>query len=196
MDTFNIIKPLPCANGWYSKTIPAGFDDSVSYLQMLSGILAKQSEIIKQLNINTEFIKNWDSDLAELQARMTALEAEMQSFKGEVNAIIDAKYVTLRNELLGLIASGMSEIKAYVDTQVSRLDGRIDNVAIGQITVYDPTTGIISPLQQVVNNIYDTGRENALTATEFDALDLTATAFDAYEITAFEFDNSGKTILV
>lgn len=196
MDTFNIIKPLPCANGWYSKTIPAGFDDSVSYLQMLSGILAKQNEIIKQLNINTEFIKNWDEDLTELQARMTALEDEMTEFKDEVNTTINAKFVVLRNELIGLIASGMSEIKAYVDTQVSRLDGRIDNVAIGQITVYDPTTGIISPLQQVINNIYDTGREGALTASEFDALELTATAFDAYEISAFNFDTDAKNILV
>ena len=187
---------MPCANGWYSKTIPAGFDDSVSYLQMLSGILAKQNEIIKQLNINTEFIKNWDSDLAELQARMNALEAEMTEFKNEVNTTINDKFIVLRNELIGLIASGMSEIKAYVDTQVARLDGRIDNVAVGQINIYDPTTGLISPLQQVINNIYDTGRENALTATEFDGLELTATAFDAYEITAFQFDNEGKIILV
>lgn len=196
METFNIIKPLPCANGWYSKTIPAGFDDSVSYLQMLSGVLAKQSEIIKQLNINTEFIKNWDKDLAELQARMSALEAEMESFKDEVDVNINNRFITLRNEMLGLIASGNTEIKAYVDNQVSRLDGRIDSVAIGQINVYDPTTGLVSPLQQVINNIYDSGRENALTATEFDALDLTATAFDAYDISAFEFDNDGKTILV
>lgn len=196
MDTFNIIKPLPCANGWYSKTIPAGFDDSVSYLQMLSGVLAKQNEIIKQLNINTEIIKNWDSDLTDLQNRMSALEADMTTFKGEVNAVINARFVILRNEMLGLIASGNAEIKAYVDTQVSRLDGRIDNVAIGQINVYDPTTGNISPLQQVINNIYDSAREDALTATEFDGLELSATAFDAYEITAFEFDNEGKTILV
>lgn len=196
MAEFNIIKPLACANGWYSKTIPAGFDDSVSYLQMLSGVLAKQYEIIKQLNINTEVIKNWDDNLAELQERMDNLEAEMTSFKDEVNAEINAKFVVLRNEMLGLIASGNAEIKAYVDVQVSRLDGRIDNVAIGQINVYDPTTGLVSPLQQVINNIYDTGREDALTATEFDGLELTATEFDAYEITAFQFDNEGKTILV
>ena len=196
MSTFNYIKPLPCANGWYSKTIPAGFDDSVSYLQMLSGVLAKQKEIIKQLNINTEIIANWDKDLEALQARMSELEAEMAEFKNDVNHEIETRFIILRNEMLGLIASGMSEIKAYVDVQVSRLDGRIDNVAIGQITVYDPTTGIISPLQQVINNIYDTGREGALTASEFDALELTATAFDAYEISAFEFDTDAKNILV
>lgn len=196
MAEFNIIKPLACANGWYSKTIPAGFDDSVSYLQMLSGVLAKQYEIIKQLNINTEFIKNWSENLDALIARMDALEQEMGDFEAEINADIEARFEQLRLEMLGLIASGNAEIKAYVDVQVSRLEGEINNVAIGQITLYDPTTGEISPLQQVINNIYDSGREDALTAQEFDELELTATAFDAYEITAFDFDNEAKTILV
>lgn len=196
MADFNIIKPLACANGWYSKTIPAGFDDSVSYLQMLSGVLKKQYEIIKQLNINTEIIKNWDASLEDLQERMSALESEMQSFEDEINEEINNQFITLRNELLGLIASGNAEIKAYIDVQVSRLDNKIDNVAVGQIEIYDPTTGLVSPLQQVINNVYDSGRENAITAEEFDELELSATAFDAYEITAFDFDNDAKTILV
>lgn len=196
MADFNIIKPLACANGWYSKTIPAGFDDSVSYLQMLSGVLKKQYEIIKQLNINTEIIKNWDASLEDLQERMSALESEMQSFENEITEEINNQFITLRNELLGLIASGNAEIKAYIDVQVSRLDNKIDNVAVGQIEIYDPTTGLVSPLQQVINNVYDSGRENAITAEEFDELDLSATAFDAYEITAFDFDNDAKTILV
>lgn len=196
MNEYKIIKPLQCPAGWYSKTIPAGFDDSVSFLQMLSGILAKQDEIIKQLNINTEFIEHWSSDLDDLKARMSALEAELQNFETSVEEEINQKFIVLRNELIGLISAGNAEIKAYLDVQIARLDEKIDAVAIGQITLYDPTTGLILPLQQVINNIYDSGRENALTAGEFDALELTATAFDAYEITASEFDNNGKSILV
>jgi hypothetical protein len=40
------------------------------------------------------------------------------------------------------------------------------------------------------------GRSNALTATEYDALDLTATAYDAYQLTARDYDLNGKTLLV
>ena len=64
------------------------------------------------------------------------------------------------------------------------------------ITLYDPTTGILSPLQVVIDNIYGTSREDALTATEYDALQLTATAYDAYAVSAFDYDMYGKTLLV
>lgn len=196
MDTYNIIKPLACAKGWYSKTLPAGFDDSVSYLQMLSAILAKQNEIIKQLNINTEFIKNWDKTIDELTARVDALSLELSEFKDDVPIQIQNACNELATELLDIINGRMIELKGYVDVEVNRLDERIDNVAIGQINLYDPTTGLISPIQQVINNLYDTSRDDALTATEFDALDLTATEFEAYNITASDFDLKGKLILV
>ena len=196
METYKLITPLPCGKGWYSKTIPAGFDDSISYLQMLSGILEKQNEIIKQLNANTEFIANWDKTLEEIQQQVADLYQAFDDYKAELNEEIEAKFINLKNEMLTLLNVQLTQLRVYVDGQVDRLDERIDNVAIGQITVYDPTTGLISPIQQVINNLYDTGRDNALTATEFDALDLTATAFDAYQITAYEFDTQGKTILV
>lgn len=196
METYNFIKPLPCAKGWFSKTLPAGFDDSISYLQMLSAILEKQNELIKQVNINTEFIKNWDKTVDELTARVDALSLELTEFKNDVPVQIQNACQELAVELLAVINGRMTELKAYVDVEVDRLDERIDNVAIGQINVYDPTTGLISPIQQVINNLFDTSRDNALTATEFDALDLSATAFEAYEITASNFDLKGKLILV
>ena len=62
--------------------------------------------------------------------------------------------------------------------------------------MYDPTTGVLSPLQTVLDNLYGSTREDALTATEYDALDLTATAYDAYDLTAFDYDKYGKTLLV
>ena len=36
----------------------------------------------------------------------------------------------------------------------------------------------------------------AITATEFDTLDLTATAYDAYELSAYMFDMYAKNFLV
>ena len=195
MGVFNIIKPLPCAGGWYSKTIPAGFDDSVSYLQMLSGVLDKQSEIIKQLNLNTEFIENWDKTVEELQAQVDALAKEISDLKGDIPLMIETAIVELKAELLQTIGAGFAEMRGYVDLQVNRLDDRIDNVAVGQITVYDPTTGLMSPIQQVINNLYDSGRDDALTASEFDGLELTCTAFESYQITAYMFDTKGKNIL-
>ena len=63
------------------------------------------------------------------------------------------------------------------------------------IQVFDPTTGLKSPLQVVIDNLYNLGRTDALTATEYDALELTATDYDAYELTAYSYDQNGKTLL-
>lgn len=192
----NRIAKLPCPDGWYSKTLPVAFDDSVSYLQMLSAILSKQGEIIEQLNINTAFIENWDANIEDLQNRVTALEIEVEQLRGDINLEIQTAITGLRAELLQAIAESNAEIRGYIDSQVAILDDKIDNIAVGQIDLYDPTTGLTSPLQVVINNLYDSGRVEAITAGEFDELELTASEFDAYEITAYDFDTKAKTILV
>ena len=95
-----------------------------------------------------------------------------------------------------MIATALVQANAYTDAKASQLHQEIQNIAVGDITVYDPTTGILSPLQTVLDNLYGSSREDALTATEYDALELTATAYDAYDITAFDYDKYGKTLLV
>ena len=98
--------------------------------------------------------------------------------------------------VINLINDNFNLLKDYVDYQDNILNEKIDNIQIGLIQIYDPTTGTIEPLQMVINNLYQLTNKDGLTATEFDALDLTATEFDAYQITAYEFDSAGKTILV
>ena len=80
-------------------------------------------------------------------------------------------------------------------TEDEYLQYQIDHFDIGNIVIYDPTTGLESDIQTVIDNIYDQTRDEAITAGEFDALELTATEFDAKEITAFNFDRYSKTLL-
>ena len=99
-----------------------------------------------------------------------------------------------------MIATTLIEAKAYTDSVAAGLEQEIQEISIGQISVFDPTTGLYSPLQTVIDNLYDLGRTDALTATEYDTLDdgepLTATAYDAYTLSAYEYDNNGKSLLV
>ena len=95
-----------------------------------------------------------------------------------------------------MVATALNEARAYTDTVAAQLEQEIQEISIGQISLFDPTTGLYSPLQVVIDNLYTLGRTDALTATEYGALDLTATAYDAYELTAYEYDNNGKSLLV
>ena len=45
-------------------------------------------------------------------------------------------------------------------------------------------------------DVYETLRQNAITCTEFDGLELTATEYDAKEISAYNFDVNGKVFLL
>ena len=195
------IQPFkPFCPNYISKTLPAAFDDSLSYLEMLMALLSKVNELVAQVNVNSEMIEGFNNQYEELKERMDNLEADVYA---HVDEKVDRAIAELEHEFAELSADVQNQLyemqaylTAYTDSRLNNLQNQIDNIIVGQITVIDPTTGLTSPLQVVINNIYGSGRDEALTATEYDALDLTATAYDAYDITAYEYDTEGKTLLV
>ena len=72
-----------------------------------------------------------------------------------------------------------------------------DNKVIDYTFMINPITGQYDDVRNVVDDIFNNFLSNdALTAAEYDALDLTATAYDNYELTAYEYDFNGKNLLV
>lgn len=171
-------------------------NDMMTDVEFLLGILKKLNETITQVNKNTEFIDKYSGRIEELEAEMKALRLEMEQFESDVEGEIATQFAAIKVELQSMIATALVQANAYTDAKASQLHQEIQDIAVGDITVYDPTTGILSPLQTVLDNLYGSTREDALTATEYDALDLTATAYDAYDLTAFDYDKYGKTLLV
>ena len=186
------------------KVPPIGFFEPISVdpkdmmtdVEFLLGVLKKLNEVIAQTNKNTEFIDEYTGKIEEIEAEIIALRTEFEQFKTDVNNSIALQFAQIKVELQGMIATALNQANAYTDAIASQLRSEIAQISVGQITVFDPTTGEFASLQTVIDNIYGSSREEALTATEYDALDLTATAYDAYEITAFEYDKYGKTLLV
>ena len=169
--------------------------DMMTDVEFLLGVLKKLNEIIAQTNANTEFINNYSGKIEEIEAEVAALRAEMTSFENEINSSISLQFAEIKIELQSMVATALQQANAYTDVVAARLDARIDAVSVGDIELFDPTTGLISPIQVVINNLYTLGRTDALTATEYDALELTATDYDAYELTAFQYDQNGKSLL-
>lgn len=187
--------------------ISTDYQDNLTYVEYLLGVLKKMNEVIVQVNSNTSFIENYDGRINALELEIARLRTEIEEFEANVNKefaelqnqlidLINTRLTQIRAELLALIEVYRAESKAYTDTKIAQVEAEIQEILLGQITLRDPTTGLISPLQTVIDNIYDTTREEALTASEYDALELTASAYDADEITAFNYDYYGKTILM
>lgn len=186
------------------KIPPIGFFEPISVdprdmmtdVEYLLGILKKLNEVIAQVNKNTEFINNYSGKIEELQAEITLLHTEMAAFENDVNNNIANQFAEIKIELQSMIATALVQANAYTDSVAANLQTEIEQISVGQISVYDPTTGIYSPLQVVLDNLYGLGRTDALTASEYDGLELTATEYDGYELSAYNYDQNGKSLLV
>ena len=140
-------------------------------------------------------IPDFEEAINNINIRLDNLASEIIANRNaisELDSKIDSEIINVKN----LINQNFDALKVYVDYQDNLLDEKIDNIQIGAINVYDPTTGLISPLQTVINNLAQISNKDGLTASEFDNLELTAQGFDNYDITAYEFDSAGKIILV
>ena len=191
-----MIKPLNICNSRISRTLPLAFDESLSYLEMLCATLDKLNETIVQVNENTEVAEHYEELLREIEAEVNRLEQEYIEFKESIENEIDERFSILTGQLTVYIENQIAVLRYEIQTKYDELNQKIEDIIAGDIEVYDPTTGILSPIQVVINNLFDMNRTNAITATEFDGLELTATDFDSYEITAFNFDVNAKSILV
>lgn len=206
-----MINNLTPFKGWVLENFPFIEDDmeAIDNYQLLCKIVEymnkiaeNQNELAEDYNTLIEEFTNLKNYVDEYLIGLDDVKAEILVINGKIDELISQVAQNTQDisdnytYLYNLIGETYNTLKAYVDDQVLILNNKIDNIQIGQISIYDPTTGLLSPLQVVINNIYEISNKDGLTAGEFDALNLTASGFDAYQITAYEFDSQGKTILV
>lgn len=156
------------------QPISTDYANNLTFTEFLLGVLKKLNEMIDDINYCEEFIENYDGEIERLET--------------EINA--------LRSSLLNTINAQISNLRRYVDTQDQAIYNYIDTIVLGGIMVFDPFTGMTEPLQDMIYSLYESQRGDALTATEYDALELTANAYAAYDLTATQYDMDGKTLLV
>ena len=186
----------------YPKVPPIGFFEPISVdpkdmmtdVEFLLGVVKKLNEIVVATNKNTEFIDEYTGKIEEIETEIAALRQEMSDFESEITANVNAQFEALKLQLQAMIVTALTQANAYTDTIATQLREEIQAISVGAIEVYDPTNGMLSPLQDVLDNIYGANRD-ALSATEYDALDLTATYYDGLQISAFDYDMHGKSIL-
>lgn len=61
--------------------------------------------------------------------------------------------------------------------------------------MFDPISGEYTFYQNVIETLWNLHRDNPITASAYDALQLTAQTFDSKSLTAYNFDNSAGTLL-
>ena len=178
-----------------TKIIPVINENGELTNQLIKELDTFFETITKEVKEIKDYVDEYLTDIDEIKEAIIIINDTLQRLE---NAIQDnANEIRLvRLELIDMINDNFSVLKSYVDVQDGILQDEIENIQVGEIEIYNPTNGLLQPLQTVINDLYSISNKDGLTATEFDALELTATGFDAYQITAYEFDSQGKVILV
>lgn len=163
-----------------------------------------------------ELSKNWESEVNKLNDRMLAIEEEnlklrrlyetfSQEIRQEFNTLrneqivqfeilkdsIDSRFATLQNNI-EITLNDFNERILYLN---KKLDTTLENLP-SLIFITSPFTGETENIVDVINELASSQRIEALTALEYDNLELTAIAYDNYELTAYEYDWNGKNLLV
>ena len=175
--------------------ISSNYLDNLTYAEFLLGILKKMNEVIAQTNANTEFVESFEKQFNILLTEFEALRDEFSNLSDTINAEVAEQLEAFETVVTNQIVEVKNYLIAYSDAGDQRLENEIQQIQLGQINVIDPTTGLTSPIQTVINNIAGASGD-PLTATEYDALELTATSYDGYELSAFDYDFNGKALLV
>ena len=175
--------------------ISTNYLDNMTYAEFLLGILKKMNEIIAVTNTQQEFIDEFNVKYQELLTEFEQLRNDFDALEDKITASVQAQFDAFEIKVRNLITATQNYLIAYTDSAEARLQAKIEAIQIGAINVIDPTTGVLSPIQTVINNIAGSSAD-ALTASEYDALSLTATAYDNYDITAYDYDFKGKALLV
>lgn len=169
-------------------SLPESYFETLSYYESLCWIYKYLKDtVIPAINNNAEALES-------LQTILDDIEEYIQNYDQDI-AEINSKILILQTNISNN-ASAIANLTGKVNANYTDLQNQINAIEIGDIDVYNPLSGQYENINKVLEDMYDAMRNNAITATEFDALELTATAFDAYEITAYDFDLQAKSILV
>lgn len=193
------ICPLPFDNFPFVE----GSFDSMTLYGYIQKMIKAYDNLIKVVKEHQEFIDNYESQIDEIEHQIALINQKLNTIEEdidnrfiEIDEYLRNEFNSLTNRVLELIDNNYNILKNYIDGKYDDLEEQIKNISIDSIVLRDPTTGLMSNIQIVIDNVYNMANVNAITATEYDALELTATEYDEMEISAYDYDTKAKTIFV
>ena len=223
LNTIETLDPQPFHRSIVTVgNLPSAFTESMSYYEMLAWVCQYiQDYLIPAVNGHTnlfnELLAEFDSlrqevlenirDIPQLRADFEALsnkldaellriESEIEAERADITKEIDRKIAQARTDLTVVMNGIKRELNERIDEEVEDLNYKIDHIKVGNLTVFNSIRGYNTSLQEFLDDIADSNRLEAITAGEYDSLNLGALEYDSKQITAYNYDYYGKTILI
>ena len=205
-----------------NMSIPTVFSDALSYYEAILYLVGKVNEVIDEINNETNEANEYtDAQIAivnkkiaelyryidtvgagwynELNIKITNVNtqsesryAQLYAMLGDVVELIDITKNTLNNN----IKVAIDAEQLLVATQLQQLRDYVDNAIVGKVSVFNVFRGAMTSIQQALDDYYNYMRFGALTAQEYDNLQLTAGRYDGMFIRAVVYDVGGRFWLI
>lgn len=204
-----MISPLPYWN--FNPVLPTVFDDSLSYLEMVSKLYYKLEEVIKEVN---------DIDQDAIEQALNDMRSEILKFEGQVQEQYNAldtkfqeQYEELNNSVIDLadsVASSVEELdmkihnlgeslKDIMDLKIEDNNEYIfESIAseIIGIKVLNYFTGEKVTVQEMFDYLAQLHATNGITVTELITRQKTVNELIALNFTYEQLAKNGKNIIV
>lgn len=204
-----MITPLPYWN--FNPVLPTVFDDSLSYLEMVSKLYKKLEEVIAEVNeIDQEAIQQALDDMraeiakfeAQIQKQYNALDEKYQKLYEELNtSILDLADTTAASleELDTKIYNLGESLKDIMDLKIEENNEYIfESIAseIIGIKVLNYFTGEKVTVQEMFDYLAQLHAANGITVTELITRQKTVDELIALKFTYTQLAQNGKSIIV
>lgn len=157
-----------------------------------------------EANINAKV----DKAISDIDGELGILEEEQKKFENSVNSRITAleqTLTTILNEELAYLNSMYArladELRDYIEEKINEAISDIPDLT--NIYVIDPTTGLLSKVNDAISNIFYFELVEALTINEYNRLQLTVNELNdlmvnnlSTGLTVHQWLNRAKTLLV
>lgn len=204
-----MITPLPYWN--FNPVLPTAFDDSLSYLEMVSKLYKKLEEVIAEVNeIDQEAIQQALDDMrneiakfeAQIQKQYNALDEKYQKLYEELNnSILELADTTAASleELDTKIYNLGESLKDIMDLKIEENNEYIfESIAseIIGIKVLNYFTGEKVTVQEMFDYLAQLHAMDGITVTELITRQKTVDALIALKFTYTQLAQNGKNIIV
>ena len=174
-------------------TLPSNYLESLTYEEQLLFLLNRiENDIVPNLDDLINQFNNLDINfdevnkkISDLQNSFSVLQAQINNLETKIYNQVDIKLQNQYNEIVNLMNQYQTLFNTNLQTTKDELEKQFENIELGNVIAYDPTTGTTENVSTVIQNVYDALRNNSITCSEFDALELTATNYDEKEISAY-----------
>lgn len=194
--------------GWLIKSMETLLKEYQSLIDYMNTHEEEYNALLRRVKALENKISKLESDinnkLIKLKRELSdEIYSQTQLVLAELNFRLSDVYVKLGNlesslirqrlDLEGRIEATEDFSTLYTDEKIQELINSLPDLTT--INVYNPVKGYITNIQTAINDLYDLGRSEAITAMEYDSLGLSATEYDNLELTAIQYDQYGRYYL-